>query len=115
MIAGKVWGQTECLLQNPFVEFHRIDIAEGYHCSLHKHEHKWNAFYVVEGILEIEVHKEDYDLVDVTTLNPGDFTTVKPGEYHLFRSVTDVVAFEVYYPEPLSEDIVRKTVGGSDE
>lgn len=112
---GKVWGQTECLLQTPFVEFHRIDIKEGSYCSMHKHEHKWNAFYVVEGTLDIEVRKNDYDLVDTTTLQAGDFTTVKPGEFHKFHAYTDVVAFEIYYPEGLTEDIVRESVGGLDD
>jgi len=110
---GKVWGQTELLLETPFVEFHRIDIKAGGFCSLHKHSYKHNAFYVVEGELEIEVHKNDYDLVDTTLLKAGDITICKPNEYHRFRALTDVVCFEVYYPEPLSADIQRKDVGGT--
>ena len=113
MKSGNVWGQTEPLLQTPFVEFHRIDIKKGGYCSLHKHTYKYNAFYVVEGELEIEVHKNDYDLVDTTLLKAGDMTVCKPGEYHKFHALTDVVCFELYYPEPLSEDIQRKNVGGT--
>jgi len=109
---GKIWGKTECLIQTPFVEFHRIEIVKDGYCSLHLHSFKHNAFYVIEGQLEIEVHKNDYELIDKTVIGPGEITTVKPGEYHKFHALTDVIAFEVYYPEPLSTDIQRKDVGG---
>jgi quercetin dioxygenase-like cupin family protein len=45
-------------------------------------------------------------------LNAGDFTTVKPGEYHWFQSLEDSELLEIYYPQHITEDIVRKTVGG---
>jgi len=113
-ITGKVWGDTSAIIQTPLVELHRINIKAGYKCSEHKHEHKWNGFYVISGTLEIHVRKNNYDLTDVTVLRAGDFTTVRPGEYHWFSSITDCVALELYYPETLSEDIVRKSVGGID-
>jgi len=113
-ITGKVWGDTSVLIQTPLVELHKINIKAGYKCSEHKHEHKWNGFYVISGTLEIHVRKNNYELTDVTVLRAGDFTTVRPGEYHWFSSITDCVALELYYPETLSEDIVRKSVGGRD-
>jgi len=111
-ITGKVWGDTSVIIQNPLVELHKINIKAGYKCSEHKHEHKWNGFYVISGTLEIHVRKNNYELTDVTTLRAGDFTSVRPGEYHWFNSISDCVALELYYPETLSEDIVRKSVGG---
>lgn len=114
-ISGKIWGKTELLLKNPFVEFHKITINAGAYCSLHKHNYKHNCFYVIKGELEIEVHKNNYALVDITILSAGQMTTVAPGEFHRFHALTDVVAFELYYPETLSEDIVRKDVGGISE
>ena len=36
---------------------------------------------------------------------------VKPGEYHLFKANKDTIAFEIYWPELLSEDIQRRSVG----
>ena len=117
MKSGKVWGNTTQILKTPFVEFHRIVVNTGYKCSKHKHEHKWNAFYVEHGVLEVHVFKNDYDLEDVTTLKHGDFMTIRPGEYHYFVGKTPLeeiaVAFEIYYPEELSEDIVRENVGGT--
>lgn len=70
-------------------------------------------FYVVKGKLLIEVHKNDYDLVDTTTLFQGQYTSVAPNEYHMFKTTDESAqALEVYYLNEISEDIVRKTVGG---
>ena len=111
MKAGKVWGVTEALLQNPVVEFHRIEVNKGGECSTHKHAHKWNGFFVEEGELENHVFKNDYDLTDKTILGPGDFMSVKPGEYHLFEAIEDCIAFELYYAHFDHDDIQRETVG----
>ena len=113
MIYGKVWGQTEPLLVTPLIEVHRINTFGGYKCSEHLHRYKWNAFYCISGKMTIHVRKNDYDLIDVTELEPGDFTSVKPGEYHWFECVEDAEVLEIYYAEPITEDIVRKNTGGS--
>src|SRR5437016_804168 len=111
-VRGKVWGRTATLLATPFVEVHRLHIEPNRQCSLHAHQYKWNGFLVLSGRLAIIVDKSDYALTDKTDLGPGDFTTVKPGEYHRFISGDEPVeALELYYPEPLSEDIVRKDCG----
>lgn len=113
MIAGKAWGSTELLLSTPFIEVHRLRILPHMQCSMHGHDYKWNAFYVISGELTIAVEKKSYPLVDETALRAGDFTTVKPGEFHRFISHNNPVeALEIYYPECLSEDIVRRDVGG---
>lgn len=113
MKVGKVWGITECILQSPFVEVHRLYIEPNHQCSLHVHQRKWNAFLVLSGELFIDVVKNDYALTDVTQLGVGEITSVRPGEYHRFRTgdkPCDLVEF--YYPDGMSEDIVRKDHGG---
>lgn len=111
-IEGKVWGTTECFLSTPLFEIHRLEILPNAQCSVHKHHYKWNAFLVIEGELTIEIEKGDYQLTDKTVLRPGGFTTVKPGEFHQFKTgPKPCVAYEIYYCEPLSKDIVRRTVG----
>jgi mannose-6-phosphate isomerase-like protein (cupin superfamily) len=115
VIAGKVWGRTEVLAETPFFALHRLEINPRSRCSLHMHRTKHNSFHVIAGTLLIEVHKSAYKLIDITRLGPGDTTTVKPGEYHRFISrASHVIALEWYYPEPLSEDIVRKDCGATD-
>ena len=76
-VAGKIWGQTELLEANGALEFHRIEFKKGYECSEHKHEFKWNGFYVEEGQMMVKVWQDEQGLVDETILNPGDYTKVK--------------------------------------
>lgn len=113
MISGKVWGNTQLIHANGVFEFHRIQIKAGGYCSKHKHQYKWNGFFVEDGLLEISVHKNDYDLVDTTVLCPGEFTRVKPGEFHSFKALADTIAYEVYWAEFSHDDIIRETVGGT--
>ena len=117
MMQGKVWGRTEALLVTPMIEVHRIYVEPDMKCSIHKHEHQWNMFYCINGAIDIHVEKNDYDLTDVTKLEGGDYTSVAPGEWHWFETSTMVIrkqteVLEIYYLEPISADIIRKTVGG---
>lgn len=109
--AGKIWGSTELIHANGVLEFHRIDFKAGGVCSKHKHQFKWNGFYVVSGKMKIKVWQKDYDLIDETVLGPGDFTRVKPGLMHSFEGLEDGVAFELYWAEFNHDDIQRETVG----
>ena len=109
--AGKVWGQTELIHANGVLEFHRIEYKKGFVCSEHKHEYKWNGFFVESGIMKVTVWQDDQGLVDETILYPGDFTQVKPGKFHQFEGIKDGVAFELYWAEFNHNDIVRRTSG----
>jgi len=108
---GKIWGTTQTLFSKNNVEFHRIEVNKGFECSKHKHNHKFNAFFIEKGCLKIRTWKKDYPLVDETTIKTGEMTVVKPGEYHLFCSVEDTVAYEIYWTEIESDDIERETCG----
>ena len=111
-IAGKIWGQTELVHANGVLEFHRIEYKAKGTCSKHKHEFKWNGFFVESGKMIVRVWQDDQEgLVDETILNAGDFTQVKPGKIHQFEGLEDGVAFELYWAEFNHDDIVRRTVG----
>mgnify|MGYP003119627653 FL=1 len=111
MKAGKIWGETELILANNSLEFHRIDYKKGGVCSKHLHEYKWNGFFVESGSLLIRVWQKDYDLCDETVLKAGDYTKVKPGLLHQFECLEDAVAYELYWAEFPEKDICRDTVG----
>ena len=64
MKAGKIWGQTELIHANGVLEFHRIEYKKDVACSIHKHEFKWNGFFVESGKMMVKVWQKDYDLVD---------------------------------------------------
>jgi mannose-6-phosphate isomerase-like protein (cupin superfamily) len=114
MKQGKIWGNTNALIVNPFFEFHRIEFKAGYKCSEHIHKHKINYFYVESGKMIVRVWQDNDQegLIDETILSAGDFTQVKPGKIHQFEGLEDGVAFELYWvPRLDGDDIVRRTVG----
>lgn len=109
---GKIWGSTELVALVPgVVELHRLEAVEGGVCSKHAHQSKTNGFYVESGKLLIREWQQRYDLVDETILEAGDYCTVPPGVQHQFEALEDTVAFELYYAELISDDIIRETIG----
>lgn len=111
----KIWGQTECLIAAPNYELHRLTIKPFHRCSLHIHRSKANLFYVLEGELFIDTLLGDVGAppIDTIKLQAGDHTVVAAGVHHQFRTGKKAcLAIEMYYPEPLSEDIIRRNVGG---
>jgi mannose-6-phosphate isomerase-like protein (cupin superfamily) len=115
---GKTWGETWCIFKTPLMELHRLEVHPGGYCSVHEHEHKWNGFYVERGELLVKVWQPSKNsggqpTLDQTRLGPGDSLIVQPGVEHQFVGLTACVAFEAYSINPLTEDIVRKSTGGS--
>ena len=111
-IDGKVWGVTEVLFRKNNVEVKRLKIEYSGYCSKHKHDHKYNMFFVEKGKVRIKVWKNDYDLCDETILEEGDSVTVMPGEFHRFEAMRDSVMFEFYWVQMTSDDIEREDCGG---
>jgi mannose-6-phosphate isomerase-like protein (cupin superfamily) len=111
-LQGKVWGLTNFIFGNNNFEIHRIEVNKGGFCSTHKHQHKFNAFYIEEGQLKVTIHQTDYGLNDETIMNKGDLTIVKPELFHSFEALTDVVCYEIYWTELDHNDIQRESVGG---
>lgn len=114
MKIDKIWGTTEPLIATPLFEMHRLALIPEHRCSLHVHRHKWNAFYVIDGKLFIDIVEGDMNAAVISVeLGSGDHTTIAPGVHHQFRTGKGPCnALEMYYTEPLSEDIIRRNVGG---
>lgn len=111
--AGKIWGKTELIHANGVLEFHRIEYKKNVACSKHKHDYKWNGFFIESGEMMVRVWQQgsQQGLIDETILKAGDFTRVKPGLYHEFIGLEDGVAFELYWAEFNHNDIKRRTSG----
>lgn len=111
MKQGKVWGQTAEIFHKNNVSVNRIEAKKGHCCSKHKHQHKYNIFFVEKGQLLIEDWQQDYKLVDKTILNAGESCEIPPGHYHRFTALEDTVAYEIYYLTLENKDIVREDCG----
>lgn len=116
-LVRKVWGTTQCLLSTPLFELHRLVIHPMHRCSFHTHEHKHNAFYVINGLLFIDSALGVNDRKDSVCLSGRAAYTVAPGVWHQFRTESaGCLALEMYYLdkggiEPLFEDIIRSDMG----
>jgi mannose-6-phosphate isomerase-like protein (cupin superfamily) len=108
---GKIWGFTSEIFNKNNVEIHRIVINKDTRCSKHKHEHKYNIFFVESGRILIKEWKNEYSLIDETDLSAGEMCSIKPGSYHEFHGLEDSIVYEIYYVELSNEDIVRENTG----
>lgn len=113
-VGEKIWGDTEPMILTPMFEMHRLMIKPFHVCSIHTHQFKHNAFFVVRGTLFVDSWIEKGNgRADAIRLEPGACYTVAPGVRHRFRTgEQECYALEMYYTEPLSEDIQRENVGG---
>lgn len=111
-IQGKVWGLTQNIFSKNNVEIHRIEADKGGYCSKHKHDCKYNLFFVESGKLKISVWKNEYELIDYTIITDQQMSVVKPKEYHMFEALEDTIAYEIYWTEICADDIFRENSGG---
>jgi mannose-6-phosphate isomerase-like protein (cupin superfamily) len=125
MRQGKNWGYTTEIFRNAMVSAHHLEIKKGGYCSEHYHKHKYNLFYVISGVLELTIWRDEErvdknfnpvsDGKDVTVIEPGQSTAIPPGFYHKFKALAKCEAIEIYQVLLIEPDIERRTVGGLDK
>lgn len=114
--SGKYWGLTRRVFFQNNVEVHYMEIKPGGYCSEHHHAMKYNRFIVLDGQLVVRTWKSgENEYPDIVELNAFDEYTIKPGIIHKFENVGQSVckALEIYWTELSTDDIVRRTIGGS--
>lgn len=115
-VTAKVWGTTELLISLPQIQVHRIKFEAGAVCSKHYHQTRYNAFYVLEGVLSVHREHENVrqyrGVKEPIIMFPGCYEVVPPGVLHWFEGETEGTALEIYFPDGVSEhDIVRLSEG----
>ena len=111
---GKIWGETTEFFRNALVSAHHIFVRKGGYCSKHRHQHKYNLFYVIRGRLLVQIWRDE-QTVDETIVGPGQATAVSPDFYHRFWAIEETEAIEVYQVFLEDPDIERATEGGIKE
>ena len=111
MRQGKNWGYTTEFFRNAMVSAHHLEIKKGGYCSEHRHQHKYNVFYVISGKLELTIWRDAQE-TDMTVIGPGQATAISPGFYHKFKAITECNAIEMYQILLIEPDIDRRTEGG---
>lgn len=111
----KVWGTTTPRIVTPMFEMHHLNINPWHQCSIHTHRFKSNAFYVLDGVLYVDVWRDGpNDRSPAIKLVAGADLTIPPNIRHRFRTGSaGAQALEMYFTEPLSEDIQRQNEGSA--
>jgi len=98
----KLWGSEEWLVNTDKYCAKRLNLIQGYQCSLHMHKKKDETFYILGGTVELDIKINDYTFV--IKLREGKQIRIKPGVYHRFRSLTPKsVILEVSTPHSDSD------------
>lgn len=98
-VVDKPWGMEEILTTQERYVVKRIHMNKGHRCSLQYHEYKIETIYILSGVLLLYLK----DMV--TTMNPGDFCTIFPGDLHRMEGKEDAIYLEVSTHE--LDDIIR--------
>ena len=111
----KVWGERWLIRKDTTHAVSFLRVQEGYQCSWHKHQTKYNKFVVTRGRIIITV--EELGEIQRVLLGPGEMFTTRPGQWHKFESYTgnaDYISemIEEMYVEYDESDIERKELGG---
>jgi len=111
---AKVWGTTIELFSNTTASMHYIEVVAGGFCSEHRHEHKENIFFVIEGELKIawwDIDGEEHTRI----LRDGDSCTVPIAVWHQFEATAHTRCIEIYDYRYYGVDIERRIAGGLHE
>jgi mannose-6-phosphate isomerase-like protein (cupin superfamily) len=95
MIVPKVWGSEKVIVNTPGYCGKFLRVAAGMQCSLHRHRIKDETFYVVSGVLNVELGPTpDEARNNPIVMHKDDSIRVAPGSWHRFGSVDGAVIAE---------------------
>ena len=103
----KTWGDKNNIFENDTCEVSVLYLEPYQRCSWHRHDCKYNLFFVLSGKLVLKLEDGESEVM------PGQIFTTVPGEYHEFQTRDEkTVCIEVMYVQYDSHDIQRVTLGG---
>jgi mannose-6-phosphate isomerase-like protein (cupin superfamily) len=103
----KTWGEKWNVFLNDLCEVSVLYLKPRRRCSWHKHQTKFNLFFVIEGVVGIKTRD------GLAIVKKNQIFTTRPGELHEFQTFSlPSVLMEVMYVKYDAEDIQRLVVGG---
>lgn len=100
----KVWGFEQWIVNRECCG-KILNLKKGFESSLHKHRKKDETFFVLDGIVLMELGKKKW------VMNPGDSVHVPPNKYHGFSGLKNSRIIE-FSTKHLESDSYRKTQSG---
>lgn len=97
----KLWGKEEWIVNNQRYCGKILYLNPGFRCSKHYHSIKSETFYVLEGVVFIEVAGE------AITLHQGDSIELLPFTSHRFQAVNGTAKVVEFSSPHREEDVTR--------
>ncbi len=107
----KIWGERVLLRKDSTHANSLLSIDPGMECSWHRHQAKFNLFYVISGKVGIVTEEPGLGKQE-TSLTAGQCFTTKPGQWHKFVAYEHSLVIEEMYVDYDEGDIERQTTGG---
>lgn len=88
-----------------------LNIKKGHKCSLHYHMEKYETFYVLSGIIKMNL---SFDLrSEEVIMHQGDSIDIPRQVLHKFEGLADAVVLEISTQDSGEDDIVRVEEGST--
>ena len=108
-IVQKQWGHEEWIINTEKYCGKKLVFKKGYSCSLHFHKIKDETFYLISGIVIIEL--KDKEAISSRVMTPGDSQRILPEVHHRVIALenSEIIEFSTFHVE---EDSYRITLSG---
>ena len=103
-IYPKVWGEEHWIVNKEYCG-KKLVLREGYRCSIHWHKIKDEVFYIITGLVLMEVNGVS------RLLKPGMKQYIRPGDKHRFIGLLDSEIME-FSTTHMEEDSYRDEPSG---
>lgn len=100
----KVWGEEHWIVNKEYCG-KKLILRRGHRCSIHWHKTKDEVFYVLSGLVLMEVNG------DAHVLKPGMKQYIRPGDRHRFTGLADSEIME-FSTTHMEEDSYRDEPSG---
>jgi mannose-6-phosphate isomerase-like protein (cupin superfamily) len=108
----KSWGEKWNVFENDLNEVSILYLNPMQRCSWHKHQTKYNQFFVIEGEIWIKMGN-DSGPSQYAHVRKNQIFTTRPGEMHEFQTRKEpAVIQEVMFVQYDAGDIQREDIGG---
>ena len=105
-IVPKVWGEERHIVNNSLYCGKILVLNKGWRCSLHYHKIKTETFYILKGLVKLEL-RMGFDLpmegeaIDSYILMPGDSVDIQPEALHRFTGLEDseIIEFSTHHED----------------
>jgi len=101
----KIWGEEKWITNTEKYCAKILYLKKGYRCSYHYHKIKDETFYILKGVVLMELEKEEF------LMEEGSVIHIPTGAKHRFTGSTDAEILEVS-TQHFEDDSYRLTKSG---